>query len=258
MAQIHIINLQDADKRRRFMLQQMSKLGLSYMLFDAIKGSSLSAEELEKKVDMNEVAKYPKLLTRNILGASLSHMGVYKRIVESEEDWHLILEDDVVLAKDAELLINHIKDNQSLYKRHLVLFYSISLEKNVELLNSCVTSVNEFGIHKVLSKDIGGAGAYMIHRDTAKLLLEYNEMIKVAPDDWNFFLSQGAISQINCVYPFAARPGFFESTIGYVDPQSTRFKIKRVVEKYKIPLLYQMLRWNRRRVWKKTSKVVFN
>jgi|GEM_PF-5412647 len=77
-------------------------------------------DELSEKVDMTEVAKYPTWLTRNMLGAALSHMGVYKRIVNSGTDWHLILEDDVVLETNINQAINLISDNSEMFRTHLI------------------------------------------------------------------------------------------------------------------------------------------
>lgn len=239
------------------MIRQMNKLGLQYEVFDAVKGSLLSEEELSVKVDMNEVAKYPHWLTRNMLGASLSHMGVYEKIVNSDEDWHLVLEDDVVLNNDVLPLLNHIKENEYIYHDHLVLLYAVSLEGRIELDGTPITTAGTYHIHKGVFKKIGGGGAYVLHKHTAKRLTEKNRIIKVAPDTWHFFLSQGVFSQINCVCPFAARPGLFESTIGYVDPRSLRYKIKHFIEKYRIPGLYHLLRQSRKKIWKKTSNIIF-
>lgn len=254
---IHIINLKEADRRREFMIRQMNKLGLQYEIFDAVKGSSLSEEELSAKVDMNEVAKYPHWLTKNMLGASLSHMGVYEKIVNSNEDWHLILEDDVALNNDVLPLLNHIKENELVYRDHLVLLYAVSLKGGIELDSTPITMTGSYHIHKVLSNEIGGGGAYMLHRRTARRLTEKNRIIKVAPDTWHFFLSQGTFLQIDCVCPFAAKPGLFESTIGYVNPKSLRYKIKHFIEQYRIPGLYYVLRQNRKKIWEKTSNIIF-
>jgi|GEM_PF-3773241 len=48
MAQIHIINLKDVESRRVFMIRQMKSLGLRYEFFEAIKGCSLTDDELSE------------------------------------------------------------------------------------------------------------------------------------------------------------------------------------------------------------------
>lgn len=254
---IHIINLKEAVKRKESILAQMKTLGKDFEIFDAIKGSALSDKELSEKVDMDEVAKYPNWLTRNMLGASLSHMGVYKRIITSGINWHLVLEDDVLLNKDIVKLMEHIVAHESIYRDHLILFYAVSLTGGIELAKSPITNISNYKIHKVVSKEIGGAGAYMIHRQTAEKFVEMNKFIKVAPDTWHFFLAHRVFSQIDCVCPFAGRPGLFGSTIGYVDPRSIRYKIKHFIEQYRIPGLYHLLRRNRKKIWESTSNIIF-
>lgn len=254
---LYVINLKEAIDRRKSIEKQLKELGLDFTVFEAIKGSSLSIDELEKLVDMQEVQKYPDWLTPNMLGAALSHLGVYKSFLNTNLDWALILEDDVLLNKDIKLLIDHIIENENIYINHLILFYGVIHEGSLELSRNEISRTGSYSFHEVLSTSVGGAGAYIIHRSVAKKLVDSINKIKVAPDTWDYFKTLGAFTQINCIYPFAAKPGLFESTIGYVNKKSFSFKIKHFVEKYKVPLLYQLLRRNRKTVWEKTSKIEF-
>ena len=90
-----------------------------------------------------------------------------------------------------------------------------------------------------------------------KCLVEKNDKIRVVPDAWHYFRKQKALDSIYCVYPFAARPGFLESTIGYVNKKNFVFKVKKLIEKYKVPVLYSLLKLNRKRIWEETSRVEF-
>jgi hypothetical protein len=127
----------------------------------------------------------------------------------------------------------------------------------IELSKNGFSSGEGFNIYKIFCKEeMGGAGAYIIHKDTARLFLLKNDKIKVAADSWYFFYQQGICTQVDCVYPFAAKPGLFESTIGYVDKDSLSYKIKHFIEKNKVPLFYSLLRRNRRIIWERTSKVM--
>jgi len=81
--EIHVINLKEAVDRRKSIESQLQKLQLNYKIFDAVRGLALSEKELNELVDMDEVRKYPNWLTPNMLGCSLSHMGVYKKICNS-------------------------------------------------------------------------------------------------------------------------------------------------------------------------------
>lgn len=255
--EIHVINLKEAVDRRKSIESQLQKLKLTYSIFEAVRGTALSEKELEELVDMDEVRKYPNWLTPNMLGCSLSHMGVYKRMSESFEEWHLVLEDDVVIDSDIEVILKHIEESGSLYKDHLVLLYGVSNHSVIELSHNANSKVKGRGLYKFLGAKIGSTGAYVIHRDSAKRLLENNKKIRVAPDTWHYFREQKALDNIYCCYPFAARPGFFESTIGYVNKKSPVFRVKQFVEQYKIPVLHSFLKWKRKKVFDETSQVIF-
>lgn len=256
--EIHVINLKEAVDRRRSIEGQLQKLGLEYKMFEAVRGSSLTQEQLDELVDMDEVRKYPNWLTPNMLGCSLSHMGVYKRMVDSPEEWHLVLEDDVVIDSDLDKTLKHIEERGEKFRGQLVLLYGVSHNSIIELKKAPESIISTKKIYRLLnSANIGSTGAYVIHKETAQKMLEKNDKVKVAPDTWHYFQDQKALGDIYIVYPFAARPGFFESTIGYVNKKRLLFKLKRIIEKYKIPFLHSILKNHRRGVWERTSRVEF-
>ena len=255
--EVYVINLKDAVERKISITRQLEKLDIPYELFEAINGRSLSDDELAEKVDMGEVRKHPDWLTKGALGCALSHIAVYKKIVESNSEWNLILEDDVVVSDELKNILSHIEKNGQVYKNNLNLLYSLSKYGPIKLSSEIVHTIGLYNVHKVLNKTPGGAGAYIIHRRVAASFLSMKEKIKVAPDAWSYFLEKRVFSEINCFYPFVARPGFFESTIGYVNEHSFIYRIKHFVEKNKLQPFYAILKWNRRRVWKQTSNIVF-
>jgi len=256
--QVHVINLKEAVDRRRSITSQLEKLGVRYELFDAVRGSSLSKEELAEKVDMREVAKYPNWLTLNMLGCSLSHLGVYKKIANSSVEWHLILEDDVELQPAVVQFINTFEQNGSAFLDQITLLYAVSVDGNIKCESKELFDYKGSRIYKVrLCPEIGSTGSYIIHRNTAIKMLEKNPLVRVAPDSWHYFFEQGCFKQLNCVYPFLSKPALFESTIGYVNKDSLKYKIKHFVEKYRIPPFYQILKVNRRRIFTQMSKVEF-
>jgi glycosyl transferase, family 25 len=254
---IHVINLKEAVERRKSITTQLNRLNLDFELFDAIKGADIPADELEQKVDMAEVKKYPYWLTKGILGASLSHMGVYHRIANSEDPLHLILEDDVVLSRDIVSVLKAVEENSSHFENHLLLLYAINIHNRIELLRESCKIISGYKFYKVENSGISGGGAYIIHKKTAMKFLEKTSKIKVGPDSWSYFLAEGVYGQIDCIYPFVARPGYFESGIGYLNKSSKRYRMKLFLKKYRLPFFDLLLKYNRKRIWKKTSKVVF-
>jgi len=256
--QVHVINLKEAVERRKSITSQLHKLGLRYEIFDAVRGSSLSEKDLKEKVDMQEVAKYPNWLTPNMLGCSLSHLGVYRRIAASGTDWHLVLEDDVELDPAIVRFIEAYEQTGNKFQDHVVLLYGVKLSGNIILDKESLFEEADHTVHKVQpDQHVGSTGAYIIHKTTARKMLENNPLVKVAPDTWHFFRDQGSLRQLNLVYPFLSRPALFESTIGYVDKKSIKYKVKHFVERVKLPVLYQLLKRSRKNTFLKMSKIDF-
>ena len=244
--------------RRKSITSQLEKLGLMYEIFDAVRGSSLSEKDLAEKVDMQEVTKYPNWLTPNMLGCSLSHLGVYRRIAASGTDWHLVLEDDVELDPAIVRFMETFEQTGNKFQDHVVLFYGVKLSGNIILDKESLFDEAGRTIHKVKpDQHVGSTGAYLIHKATAKKMLANNPLVKVAPDTWHFFRDQGSIQQLNLVYPFLSRPALFESTIGYVNKKSIKYKIKHFVERVKVPVLYQLLKRSRKNTFVNMSRVEF-
>lgn len=101
---IFVISLKDSSDRRAHINQHLSQKGLKYDLFEGIDGYELSLEE-SKKFSSNRSAKeLGRALRRGEMGCALSHISLYEKLLESEENEFLILEDDAELT-DAALQV---------------------------------------------------------------------------------------------------------------------------------------------------------
>lgn len=255
---IHVISLINSTHRRASIDRQLRKLNLPYLFYDAVSGVSLDPTRLSDLVDMDQVSQYPGWLTPNAIGCALSHLGVYRRIAESTSNWHLVLEDDMILDNSLSRILPLFDKILDHLKNDLILLYAnnnaaqIELTSNIELLSkgSRLYLVNN-------PIGIAAAGAYIIHRDTAIRLLYNNPKVRYAADSWGEFQSMKCFDKVYLMYPFQAKPAMYESTIGYVNQRTILFRIKNIIEQYRIPLLYQALKLHRYRLWRKTSKVVF-
>jgi GR25 family glycosyltransferase involved in LPS biosynthesis len=90
---IYFINLK---KNRDRWENNKSKLP-NFHLFDAIDGSKLSLDKLRKDGFLKEEKKWLGKLGRGGIGCALSHISVINKIKMQNEQYGLILEDDVVI-----------------------------------------------------------------------------------------------------------------------------------------------------------------
>jgi GR25 family glycosyltransferase involved in LPS biosynthesis len=99
-----VINLERNPERLSFMREQFQKIGIGFERFPAIEGS---------KYNFN--LEYPKLMRvgdnngvfqpLGVIGCALSHKKALELIVKSEQNFGLIMEDDVEVSPDFKIII---------------------------------------------------------------------------------------------------------------------------------------------------------
>lgn len=102
---VFVINLERSNLRRDFILKYLTSFGLDVRIFNAVEGNKLNLSELEEKGIYNKKAAheaFSRQLSMPEIGCSLSHIGVYQKIVDENIDKALILEDDIIFIENIE------------------------------------------------------------------------------------------------------------------------------------------------------------
>jgi glycosyl transferase family 25 len=173
----YVINLKSRQERRDKMKKTLQ--GLDYEIVDAIDGQKLKVRKLIKDGLLNTEYYDPNgVLTRNIIGCSLSHIKVWKKFLKSGLDTCLILEDDIFLTRE---IVRHTADPEFGKPRiefQILLDEINSLDewdvvflgkKTQEVPGKKVTEnlvIPEFGITRY------GAHAYVINKNSVKKILK--------------------------------------------------------------------------------------
>lgn len=96
--QVFYINLDKDTERRESMERQLSSQGLRYERIPGVYGRELNKKALENCYSARRaLRRQSRKLTCAEIGCALSHIHVYRRIVEQALPYALILEDDVVI-----------------------------------------------------------------------------------------------------------------------------------------------------------------
>jgi glycosyl transferase family 25 len=98
--QIYVINLKRAVERRRFMEEQLRRLGLAYTLFEAVEGRALDPDRVEQYDRAARLRRYGADLSPGEIGVYLSHYRIFEEMGERGIERALILEDDALLSDD--------------------------------------------------------------------------------------------------------------------------------------------------------------
>lgn len=96
-----VINLDRSPERLEAISKQLSAQGLSFKRITASDGRKLSLEEisrLEASYNAPEKFIFRKALWPNEIACFLSHAACWEKLVKSNCEWGLIMEDDIVLS----------------------------------------------------------------------------------------------------------------------------------------------------------------
>ncbi|MCY4050714.1 MAG: glycosyltransferase family 25 protein [Gammaproteobacteria bacterium] len=98
MLPIRVINLESSIKRRIHIKMQLDNLGLDYLIIVAVDGKMLSKQDIDYIYDEERTLDFRgRPLSRGEIGCALSHITLYKEIIENRLDAMLILEDDIFI-----------------------------------------------------------------------------------------------------------------------------------------------------------------
>ena len=111
MIPVYIINLKSDKERRRLIQKQLDEIGIKYEFIDAIDGSKLSAQEKKKIYSPQKaIDVFKRELSDGEIGCALSHLKIYRKMIEQEIEYAVILEDDVEICPDfIDLMKNFIE-----------------------------------------------------------------------------------------------------------------------------------------------------
>jgi glycosyl transferase family 25 len=126
---IFIINLKNEFDRREHIVNELKKINLRFEIYFAKKGSELSKKEITLYSKKEAFKNENRDLSLDEISCALSHIKIYKKIVESKYKLSLILEDDVVINKN---LLNIFKNLNKFPKNwELINFYTNAKKENI-------------------------------------------------------------------------------------------------------------------------------
>jgi GR25 family glycosyltransferase involved in LPS biosynthesis len=202
--QIFVINL-DRDKER---MQKMDILleGINYKRYPAIYGKDLSNKEI-----INKTSKLCRniLCNKGVIGCALSHMNLWKQLIEDKENlMYIIFEDDLIYLDKNNLdnLINFI-DNTN-YSFDLIYLYCLGVCKTMKDIQ---INDNLFLYKSMIPTTTAG---YIITKEGAKKLLSYLDNVKYHIDI-SMAITKNIIKdmKVGIVSPYIVKPSIKDSTI---------------------------------------------
>lgn len=173
---IYVMNLDERKDRWNNLLNAEPYLANKITRISAINGRNLQMNNDIYKLFKNNIFNWKK----SIMGCFLSHINIWKRIINESGEYFMILEDDVRFVngwlKEWNTFSKHIPDDAEL------LYLGGVLPPNKPMLNSCLEHVNE-SWSKIKPNTLFSsvntpifhfcAYSYIISKNAAKKLLDF-------------------------------------------------------------------------------------
>ena len=202
----YIVNLEKSSERRQYMKELLEPFQFLEVVFlRAIDGRLMT--ETQRKDAFDYVAcmrHYGRYLNEGEVGCALSHRLCYKALLESDNPYAMILEDDISVIRDWKALPWADIDKVLNVSKPRVVFLSGDFWR---LSSKSITPVF----------DAVGAYAYIINRATAEAILSIKKPFVVA-DDWLAYKRLGI--KLFAVYPYAADANLVENLTSDVQQDS--------------------------------------
>ena len=163
--EIKVVNLERRPDRKEQTILKFKEQGIiDYKFIEAVDG-----QKLDVSVDIIELFKGNDYGSRKgFIGCALTHYNLWKKLLDSTDEYYFIMEDDVQMDPKFSEMIKSID-----YSKYDILFLGYSMFSSVR---EKIEINNEFSIGRLsMNQYIGGTFAYSINRAAAKKMLNYIE-----------------------------------------------------------------------------------
>jgi len=198
-----VINL---DRRLNDRMVLFNAIMQKYGINDVERYSAVDGRTLKRTPEINDMFKDNEFnWRRSIVATTLSHYNLWKELVDSEYDYYLIFEDDILLFPDFNYmytdLIRQLNMKNRKGENYPFIYLGYHTDQEYRRVPPFGSTIRRGGLTVYNMTDFkhvwGGFFSYMIHRDFAKTLVEKVESGVKKPVDTLIY----GMEDIYMVYP---------------------------------------------------------
>jgi glycosyl transferase family 25 len=252
----YVINLVNSLDRRAHVTDELEKACLDYEFVTAVDGY---------KLDLHDHATITPSFLANArcvagtAGCALSHLNVYRKIIDDGLDMALVLEDDVILPADLSRLAHAVGNHLVGAEVALLSFdcrnppCKMSREGLIQL-----PSARQLVLPIDISQLLSGA-AFIITREACERMIEGALPLRAGADEWYFYYREGILDRVRCVVPVSVYKNHkLASTIGsYTLGDSSFGRLVAPLLRRQIPLLHQLRSYRLKRIYRSFWRTEF-
>lgn len=219
----YVVNLPKDTDRRISVAKELSKIPcLDPEFVDAVDGGELGKEKLGKLFDFKKSKSYQSNdLALGEVGCTLSHYECYKRLLASDQEFALIVEDDIGFKGEESFdnLLNKIVGFVRRKDPVVLLLFSF-----FDYIGKGLPLNDTYKIYKTYKS--ASTIIYFINKPAARIIVSEGLPYWIA-DDWSLFRRKGVC--IMALYPSFVyhKENTFESSIGWNERKKRTIRIPR-------------------------------
>lgn len=185
----YVINLDFEVERKAFMAHQLEAAGIPFEIVSAVKGKALDPAFVSTIYDEQQTLKTQgKPLSLGEIGCALSHLSVYRTLIQNNTPASLILEDDALLHPDLPKVLQPLGERIAAEDKPVVylLTHLIRYKRGPAL-----PVATGYALHPMV--DACCAHGYLINNAAAKEMLQLFSPITYPIDAWKRIAETGRI-----------------------------------------------------------------
>lgn len=185
---ILVINLDKSIDRLESISAQLNRDNLPFERIPAINGFELGEDQIKEITfpldHFDSKVRFTRALTGGEIGCFLSHRKCWETLIQSNEQWALILEDDIQIAPKAR---NYLASSAWIPPDVRICQISNLMPFQIGLIDGSERPIDNFlSIVKPRQPTPLGTQAYLISRDCAYRALELSTKLPAPVDDFLF------------------------------------------------------------------------
>jgi glycosyl transferase family 25 len=254
---IFVINLARSDDRRASMTAQLTEHGIEFELVKAVDGREL--DMTDPKVLQSILPEFRAIegWQPAMAGCAMSHLEVYRKVIDEDLDVALVLEDDILIPDDLEDVAAQVAKELRGAEVGLLNFES---PRPIRFRRHGGVALSG-GARLIAPVEVGqpvSSAAYVVTREACERISEGQRPISVTADGWAHFYDEGMLDMVHCVVPMpVAKDPQFASTLEYNRQTSLKARMLSVITRHGPGWLLHLITRRRQRIWRKHNRIEF-
>lgn len=183
---IFVINMKKDTDRKKYMEQLSEEYGLFFKFIEAIDGKNLNEKGISKAYNKEKsIRALGREMTKSEIGCALSHLSVYKQMIDQNIEIAIVFEDDIQIEKGFTSIMNTIKKLPSDWELVLLGYHRGGVEHKKTISSSRYKRkiTDKYTLVRLIRLGLGSYG-YLINLQGAKKLVKQLETIKKPIDNY--------------------------------------------------------------------------